>query len=127
MAWHEELAETHEDYHDELSEWTAYVFEHELWLPLEQSCYEGVLLPTDQRAIRLESCPESMLKPLRWLFELCPVHVKSRIALNFYLLVRIDRARRTGHPDWRPKTALAQPELHAFFNAPKLRFRNYAR
>jgi len=127
LEWHEVLADDDEDYYDELSDWTAYVFEHELWLPLEQSCYDGVLLPTDQRAIRLESCPESMLKPLRWFFELCPVHVKSRIALDFYLLVRIDRARRTGNPDWSPKTAQAQPEPHAFFTAPKLKFRNYAR
>jgi hypothetical protein len=127
LEWHEELAEEDEDYGNELCEWTDYVHEHELMLPLEQSCYEGVLLPTDQRAIRLESCPESLLKPLRWFFELCPEHVKSRIALDCYLLIRMDRARRTGNPEWSPNTAQAKHEPHAFFTAPKLKFRNYAR
>ncbi len=97
-------------------------------LPLEQSCHEGVLLPTGQRAIRLETCPEVLLGKLRWFFELCPSHVKSRLALDFYLLVRIDRARRTGNPDWRPQTALPAPEEdRAFFRPPVLKFRDYAR
>jgi hypothetical protein len=127
LAWHEVLIYEDDAYELELAEWWEYVYEHELMLPLEQSCHEGVLLPVDQRAIRLESCPESMLRPLRWFFELCPVHVKSRIALDSYLLIRMDRARRTGGPDWSPKTAQAKPEPHAFFTAPKLKFRNYAR
>ncbi|MCU0924588.1 MAG: hypothetical protein MUF44_00675 [Hydrogenophaga sp.] len=127
LEWHEELADDDEDYGNELCEWTNYVFQHDLMLPLEQSCHEGVLLPADQRAIRLESCPETLLKPLRWFFELCPEHVKSRIALDWYLLIRMDRARRTGNPDWNPKTAQAKPEPHAFFTAPILKFRNYAR
>ena len=77
--------------------------------------------------LTLESCPEDMLRPLRWFFALCPIHIKSRIALDCYLLIRMDRARRTGNPDWSPKTAQANPEPHAFFTAPKLKFRNYAR
>ncbi|MDP2165938.1 MAG: hypothetical protein Q8K21_17300 [Hydrogenophaga sp.] len=127
LALHEILAFEDDLYEVELAEWWAHVYEHELMLPLEQSCHEGVLLPVDQRAVRLESCPEEMLRPLRWFFELCPVHVKSRIALDAYLLIRMNRARRTGNPDWSPKTAQAKPEPHAFFTAPKLKFRNYAR
>jgi len=127
LAWHEEVADDDPEYHQELVEWTEYVYEHELLLPIEQSCHDGVLLPTDQRAIRLESCPERMLRPLRWFFELCPAHVKSRICLDFFLLVRIDRARRTGSPDWRADKATPNPEPHAFFTPPRLKFRNYAR
>lgn len=127
LAWHEDLAGDDPEYHQDLVDWTDYVFDHDLMLPLEQSCYEGVLLPTDQRAIRLETCPETFLKPLRWFFELCPEHVKSRIALDFYLLIRIDRARRSGSPEWSPLKATANPEPHAFFTAPRLSFRNYAR
>ena len=116
------------DFYEELDEWTSFVFSHDLMLPLEQSCYEGVLLTTDQRAIRLESCPETLLRPLRWFFEYCPRHVKSRIALNFHLLVRIDRARRTGNPDWRPTAAIpAQETERAFFRPRLLKFRNHAR
>lgn len=127
LAWHEDAALDDDEYHEELCEWTEYVYQHDLMLPLEQSCYEGVLLPVEQRAIRLESCPECLLKPLRWFFELCPEHVKSRIALDFYLLIRIDRARRTGNPDWNPKKAQPKPEPHAFFTPPLLKFRDYAR
>ena len=127
--WHHTVTAAEDpDYFTELDEWTGYIYEHELMLPLEQSCHEGVLLPTGQRAIRLQSCPESLLGPLRWFFELCPRHVKSRIALDFYLLARIDRARRTGNPDWRPTSAIPAPETdRAFFRPPVLKFRNYAR
>jgi hypothetical protein len=128
LEWHEDLANDDlEFYYQELGEWIDYVYQHELMLPLEQSCYEGVLLPIDQRAIRLETCPEILLKPLRWFFELCPEHVQSRVALDFYLLIRMDRARRTGSPEWKPQKATANPEPHAFFTAPILKFRNYAR
>lgn len=127
LAWHEDLALDDDGYNEDLCEWTEYVYQHDLMLPIEQSCYEGVLLPVEQRAIRLESCPESLLRPLRWFFELCPEHVKSRIALDFYLLIRIDRARRTGNPDWSPKAAQPKPEPHAFFTPQVLKFRNYAR
>jgi hypothetical protein len=127
--WHHEvMADEDPDYLDELDEWAEYVYSYDLMLPLEQSCHEGVLLPTGQRAIRLQSCPESLLRPLRWFFELCPGHVKSRIALNFYLLVRIDRSRRTGNPDWRPSSAEPAPDTdRAFFRPRLLKFRNYAR
>ena len=127
--WHHEvMANEDPDYFDELDEWTSFVYSHDLMLPLEQSCYEGVLLTTGQRAIRLESCPETLLRPLRWFFEYCPRHVRSRIALNFHLLVRIDRARRTGNPDWRPASAVAAQETErAFFRPRLLKFRNYAR
>ena len=98
-----------------------------LRLPLEQSCHEGMLLPTGQRAVRLRSCPESLLRPLRWFFEECPRHIKAHLALYNYVLVRLDRARRTGNPEWRPETALPAPEEPVFFRPPKLTVRNYAR
>jgi hypothetical protein len=60
--WHHQIAAAEDpNYQTELDEWTAFVYEHQLMLPLEQSCHEGVLLPTGQRAIRLESCPEELL------------------------------------------------------------------
>lgn len=127
LAWHEILARADDNYEAELVEWWEHVFEHQFMLPLEQSCHEGILLPVDQRAVRLESCPEDMLRPLRWFFELCPVHIKSRIALDCYLLIRMDRARRTGNPHWSPKTAVSAPEEHAFFTPPVATFRNYSR
>lgn len=126
--WHHKVAADDDpNFQHEHYEWDCFIFEHDLGLPLEQSCYQGVLLPTGQRALRLKSCPEDMLRHLRWFFEECPRHVRSHIALLYWVLVRIDRSRRTGNPDWRPETALPAPEEHAFFRPPVLTFRNYAR
>lgn len=126
--WHHRvMADEDPDFQDELDEWHHYIYEKDILLPLEQSCYQGVLLPTGQRAIRLESCPELMLSHLRWFFELCPTHVKSHLALRIYVLVRLDRARRTDNPDWRPETALPAKEESVFFRPATLKFRNYAR
>jgi hypothetical protein len=112
---------------DNYAEWETYIYDNDLPLALEQSCYQGVLLPTDQRALRLASCEEKMLSKLRWFFELCPVHIKAYLALNFYTLVRLDRARRTGDADWKPSTAIAEPEESVFFRPNLLQFRNYGR
>lgn len=123
----QEVAEEDPDFGDELLEWDIFVFQKDIRLPLEQSCHQGVLLPSGQRAIRLRSCPDEMLNPLRWFFELCPRHVRVYIALYNWVLVRVDRARRTGNPDWHPETAMPAPEERAFFRPPVLTFRNYAR
>ena len=126
--WHHRImADEDPNFPDELDEWHDYIYEKDILLPLEQSCHQGVLLPTGQRAIRLESCPEMMLSHLRWFFELCPTHVKSHLALRIYVLVRLDRARRTGNPDWRPETAPPPAEESVFFRPAALKFRNYAR
>jgi hypothetical protein len=121
------MARSDDNFGDTWAEWAGYIYENHLHLALEQSCYQGILLPPDQRALRLESCDEKMLSKLRWFFELCPVHVKAYLALHFYTLVRIDRARRTGQPDWKPITAIANPEESVFFRPSLLKTRNYAR
>lgn len=96
---------------DSYCEWHALMCDRTIWLPLEQSCHEGVLLPPEQRAVRLASCPEELLQPLRWLFELCPAPVKAHLALRTYVALRSERARRTGSPEWRPQGAKpAEPE-----------------
>lgn len=127
LWYHRVAAMEDPDFEDELSDWDIYIFEREIRLPLEQSCHEGVLLPTGQRAMRLRTCPEQMMRPLRWFFEECPRHVRAYLALYNWVLVRLDRARRTGNPDWRPETALPAPEENAFFRPRVLTFRNYAR
>lgn len=109
------------------AEWLDYVYEHEILLPLEQSCNEGVLLSIDMRTMRLLTCPEVLLRPLRWFFELCPAHVKSYIALYFFHLVRIERAKRTGDPFWSPATGKETPPLSTSYGPRKLKFRPYSR
>ena len=128
LAHHEVLALVDPDFDDKLGHWHSFIEEYELRLPLEQSCYEGILLPLGQRAIRIQSCPESMRYPLFRFFKECPAYIASYVALYNSVLVRVDRARRTGNPDWRPASAQPAPETdRAFFRPPVLKFRNYAR
>lgn len=127
LLHHQLAADADPSFEDELDDWDLYVFQCDLRLPLEQSCHQGILLPMGQRAMRLVSCPESMMNPLRFFFSDCPRYVQSYIALYNYVAVRSERVKRTGNPDWRPETALPTPEEHAFFRPPVLRFRNYAR
>jgi hypothetical protein len=112
-----------------LYDWDCYVVENSLWLPLEQSCHDGVLLPMDQRALRVKTCPEDVLSKLRWFFEICPAHIKHHLALMYYVAVRVDRARRTGSPEWRPATADLLPPVQysVFFRPPLLTVRKYGR
>ncbi len=90
-------------------EWDEFILENQIWLPLEQCCSDGVLLPMDQRSLRVQTCPKELRRALGRFFEVCPAHVKHHLALFYYSLVRIDRARRTGDPEWRPKTAEPYP------------------
>ena len=105
------MTEQDPDFENERYQWNEYVLDRSLLLPLEQSCHEGVLLPTDMRAVRLATCPEELLSPLRWFFELCPIHVKAWIALECYLIVRSERGRRTGRADWSPERAMQEKLL----------------
>lgn len=96
-------AESDPAFDDQWHHWLDFACQFGILLPIEQSCHEGILLPTDQRAMRLASCPEDMLKPLRRFFEDCPNHVKHLLSHYVYWVVRLERARRTGTADWRPR------------------------
>jgi hypothetical protein len=122
----EVLADADDRFVDSWVEWNEYVWEQQIWLPLEQSCWETVLLSVDQRMMRLQSCPESLLRPYRWFLELCPAHVKHYLAMEVYLRVRVDRSLRTGSPEWYPAAALADPEPPAFFRPLVLSVRRYS-
>ena len=124
---HEMVADEDDNFVNTFGEWIDYIYGHELLLPLEQSCNEGVLLPTDMRLMRLATCPEVLLRPLRWFFEFCPAHIKSYVALYFFTLVRIERARRTGDPFWSPATGKETPPASTFYRPRTLKFRPYSR
>ena len=136
-AWCAELAEeldlfrvqalSDPNFDESYAEWDWFIIENEIWLPLEQSCHDGVLLPMDQRALRVTTCPLKLLKPLRRFFEVCPAHVKHHLALIYYLVVRMERAQRTGQGDWRPETAEPRSPFHdtVFFRPQRLVFRKY--
>ena len=136
--WHSECAELADEldlfrvqadgdpaFDETYVDWEEFIWANELWLPIEQSCSDGVLLPMDMRAERLKTCPEKLLRPLRRFFEFCPPHVKHHLALMYCVMVRMERARRTGSPEWRPATAIPAPEQSTFFRPPRLVFRKY--
>lgn len=122
-------AEADDDFWDSMDFWEDCVWEHSLWLALEQCCHEGVLLPPEQRALRVKSCPREILDKLGYFFGRCPRHVMHHLALRFWVAVRLDRALRTGSPEWRPNKPPPRDPFHdtVFFRPPKLKFRNYAR
>jgi hypothetical protein len=123
------MADKDDTFVDKMAEWHDYIMDYSLWLPLEQCCYEGVLLPMGQRELRVQTCPTDMLGHLSYFFSRCPAHVKHHLALAYWVMVRADRARRTGNPDWRPESAPPRSPHHdtVFFRPPILKFRNYAR
>ena len=109
-------------------EWDEFILENHIWLPLEQCCCDGVLLPMDQRSLRVRTCPRDLRRALGRFFEVCPAHTKHHLALSYYVQVRADRARRTGSPEWRPETAEPYPPFHdtVFFRPPRLVVRKYS-
>lgn len=90
-------------------EWAEFVREATkpralMYLGIEQSCSEGILLPWDMRAVRLWTAPPVLLAKLHAYWRLCPWYVADLQAHFIYWLVRAERARRLGAPHWSPAT-----------------------
>lgn len=121
LAMFEIQADADPRFEDSLSEWHGYILDERLWLPLEKSCHAGVLLPLEQIHLRLATCPRSMRDSLWYFFGHCPTHVKHYTALQFWVMVRVDRARRTGSPEWDPQKPPLRVIYHdsVFFQPPK--------
>ena len=94
-------ADEDEEFWTKLALWEQYIYDHTLWLAIEQACAEGVLLPLEQRAICLQSAPAYMRDGLEYMIAHCPHHVLHRLMRLFHFLVRISRIRRLGVADWR--------------------------
>lgn len=114
LQHHALAAELDPGFEDAFSEWLDYLVdadEHTLMLAIEQSCNDGVLLPWGMRAVRLESLPAHTLARLHWLLGACPRHVLVHLVLYVYWLMRSERARRRGSPEWSPSLPLwPEPE-----------------
>ena len=123
------VADTDPNFEAGMGEWDEFIWEKSLWLALEQCCHEGVLLPKGQIELRVKTCPLEMRDSLGYFLGHCPVHIKHHLALRYWVVIRIDRARRTGSPDWRPAKAPPRSPLHdtVFFQPPKVTYRNYSR
>jgi hypothetical protein len=103
-------AEVAPNFTTEFDEWLDHLLsadEHTLMLALEQSCHLGVLLPWDLRGVRLATLPAATLAALHRLIDVCPRHVLVHLAHYVYWLLRSERARRRGSPEWSPSLPLA--------------------
>lgn len=103
LAHHAIAAANDEHFEEELNAWFEYLHEGDdltLMVAIEQCCHEGMLLPWDMRAVRLKDIPRDVLGQLHWIFDSCPRHVLAHLTHLVYWLVRSERARRRGSPDW---------------------------
>jgi hypothetical protein len=109
---------------EEFIEWLDVLLENACsLLALEQSCYEGELLSWDMRAVRLASAPGPALRRLHLLWDSVSSEVRSALAFYVYWLVRADRARRTGKPDWSPRDPMPPVTQQVAFRASRYRIR----
>ncbi len=115
------------DFDDEFWDWFGALYEPEeqiVLLALDQSCDEGILLPWDMRGVRLWSAPPEAISKLHWFWDKCPRHIAAYVAHYNYWLVRAERARRRGSPEWSPRHPLPPvEEEHAYFRPSTLVFR----
>jgi hypothetical protein len=124
---HELASEADETFADRIEEWGDWVAECDLWLALEQCCFEGTVLSAELRALRLEHLDDHARACLEHMLRRCPSHVLALLAFQVYWEVRIGRVQRSGSPDWNPRRPIpAEPEESAFFNPPVLRLRRYS-
>lgn len=123
------LADNDPSFQDEMEDWDTFIWKRILWLALEQCCHEGILLPKGQIELRVKTCPLEIRDSLGYFLGHCPAHVKHHLALRYWVVIRIERARRTGSPEWRPAKAPPRSPLHdtVFFRPPKVTYRNYSR
>lgn len=99
---HEEAAALDESFSESFDEWFGYLQSHSLLLAIEQSCDEqGILLPADQRALRLCIVPTELQSALGVFMRVCPRHVRALLIHEVYWLVRFERIHRTGLPELR--------------------------
>lgn len=109
LGVHAEAADEDPEFQKELDEWFEHLMtddDQTLLLALEQSCHMGVLLPWDMRGVRLATLPSTTLAALHRLIEACPRHVLVHLAHFGYWLLRSERARRRGSPEWSPSLPL---------------------
>jgi hypothetical protein len=117
-----------ENFDVEFNEWLGQLSgDPLLMLALEQSCDEGILLPWDMRGVRLSTAPPEVLERLHLFMSACPSHVAAHLVHTVYWLVRSERSRRRGHPEWTPKHPLPPLiEERAFFRPSRLTIRRYS-
>lgn len=106
---HAEAADLDPEFECEYEDWKQWLFDRDHLthlLIIEQSCTNGVVLPWDQRGARLLTAPLEPLALAQRFFTRPPRHVTAHLAHYVYWLVRCERARRRGSPNWTPRMPL---------------------
>ena len=129
LAAHVQAADADPDHAAGFDEWMAYLSEHDLLLPVEQSCdSQGLLLPWDMRGVRLQTVPLATLSRLQLFFEKCPRHTRAPLVHYVYWLVRFERVQRRGTAVWKVNDVVFRNlEEPAFFKPNRLTPRHSAR
>lgn len=99
-------AERDSNFDREFSEWLEWLGRTDclVLFVLEQCSSEGRLLPWDMRGARLMTAPPEAVTQLHWFWEHCPKHVYVLLSHYVFWLVRSERARRRGTPNWSPRS-----------------------
>ncbi|MBL8343958.1 MAG: hypothetical protein JNN03_00805 [Rubrivivax sp.] len=69
---------------------------------LEQCCADGLLVDAARRGRRLAGAPDDLRSQVEAFLAKVPTHVAAHVAHTCYWLVRSERGRRCGRPDWSP-------------------------
>lgn len=115
LLCHSQAARLDPDFDAQYETWLNWLFDvdHPMHLlVMEQSCADGVLLPWDFRGARLLTAPLDDVARVNQFFAQCPRHVAARLVLYVYWLLRCERTRRRGSPNWSPRMPLP-PEADA--------------
>lgn len=109
------IAELDKAFVDLIQEWDDFVHENSLYVLLEQSCEDGVMLSKENVHARVIDSPKEQLVHFRTLINKCPEHVLAFLAQRYFLVVRMERAERLGKATWNPSEGAITSRFFEFF------------
>jgi hypothetical protein len=91
---------------DEESEWLMLAWQAEAFVALEQCCDDVRVLPRQLRETRLRHFSPSQRIAAEKFLDTIPDDISAPVLRFIYWAVRIERAKRTGSPQFDPKRPL---------------------
>ena len=109
LFFHSQAATLDPDFAAQHEGWLAWLFDVDdltHLLVMEQSCSDGVVLPWGLRGARVLTAPLDDVIRVNQFLARCPRHVAARLVMYVYWLLRCERTRRRGNPNWSPRMPL---------------------